>query len=135
MSTPSDDPVEQRLAEIRAYLDSLSFFERNESRDHLARMNDFQMPLSDRGEELVDAILQLDYEEQLAVVELVQHIHARPPGVMSADDPRATEVLNERIRQIESGEAKGIPSEEVHARLDARFGRLGPPDGAPDPTD
>ena len=127
MNTPTNDPVEQRLAEIRAYLDSLSFFERNEARDHLARVKDFEMPLSQRGEELVDAVLQLDYEEQLAIVELLQIIHARPPGVLSAEHPWFEEIINERIRQAESGETKGIPWEEVKAQMDAKYGPLDPP--------
>jgi hypothetical protein len=133
MSTPSDDPVEKRLAEIRAFLDSLSFFERNEARDHLARMKDFETPLSKRGEELVDAILELDFEEQMAIVEKIECIHSRPPGVMSEDDPRFADMLDERIRKMESGESEGIPWEEVKAKLDAKYGPLDPPTIVPGP--
>jgi hypothetical protein len=135
MSTPSDDPVEKRLSEIRAFLDALSFFERNEARDHLARMKDFEMPLSKRGEELMDAILELDFEEQMAIVEKIECIHSRPPGVMSEDDPRFEDMLKERMRKIESGESKGVPWEEVMAKLDAKLGRLDPPTILPRPQD
>jgi hypothetical protein len=117
MKFPPDDPVEVRLAEIRAFIDSLSFFERNEVRDHLARKEEFSTPLSQRGEELVTAILDLDWPEQAAVVEKIQNIHARPPGIMSEDDPRHEADLERRFREMESGEATWIDGEEFFRQL------------------
>lgn len=126
MNDPND-PIEIRLAEIRTFLDSLTDFECDEARDHLARMEEYILPLSETGEKLLDALLDFDYQEQLAIVQKVQLIHSRPPGIMSANDPRIPEVLAERLRKYESGEDKGIPAEEVIARLKARFGERDSP--------
>jgi hypothetical protein len=117
MKFPPDDPTEVRLAEIRAFIDSLNFFERNEVRDHLARKEEFSFPLSARGDELLDAILQLDWEEQMALSEKLQLIHGRPPGIMSEDDPRHEADLERRLRECEAGEAKWIDSEEFFRQL------------------
>lgn len=117
----SNDPVEVRLAEIRTFLDALTDFECGEARDHLARMEEYVPPLSEAAEKLLDAVLDLDYQEQLAIVQKVQLIHSRPPGVMSADDPRFPDVLAERLRRHESGEDKGVPAAEVMGRMRAKF--------------
>ena len=124
---PSNDAVEIRLAEIRTFLDSLTDFECDEARDHLARMEEYVLPLSENGEKLLNALLDLDYQEQLAIVQKVQLIHSRPPGIMSENDPRFEDMLAERLRRYESGEDRGIPVEEVMARLKVRFGERDSP--------
>jgi putative addiction module component (TIGR02574 family) len=121
MKFPPADPVEIRLAEIRAFIDTLNFFERNEVRDQLARLGEFTIPLSQRGQELVTAILDLDWPEQAAVVEKIQLIHGRPPGVMSGDDPRFPAELERRIEDLKSGKVKGIPGEVVMEQLRRKY--------------
>ena len=115
----SNDPVEIRLAEIRTYLDGLTDFECGEARDHLARMEEYVLPLSEVAEKLLDALLDLDYQEQLAIVQKVQVVHSRPPGIMSVNDPRFPDMLADRLRRHDSGEDKGIPGEVVMAQLRA----------------
>jgi putative addiction module component (TIGR02574 family) len=43
--------------------------------------------------------------------------HARPPGVLSDDDPNLNAILEARIAAYERGETKAIPWEEVKRRL------------------
>jgi putative addiction module component (TIGR02574 family) len=44
-------------------------------------------------------------------------IHARPPGVLSDDDPNLEAILEARMAVYERGETRAIPWEDVKKRL------------------
>ncbi len=50
-----------------------------------------------------------------------ESLHARPPGVLSDDDPNLARILQERIDAYDRGEDKGVPWEQVRTEMEARI--------------
>ncbi len=48
-------------------------------------------------------------------------LHACPPGVLSDSDPNFMKIIQARIDAYERGDDKGIPWEEVQAKMEARI--------------
>ncbi len=113
----------ERLERLKSAADALTFPEREELRDYLAtKVEGPDREFSQPANELIDKLVELDWEEQLGIADYLRRLHARPPGVLSADDPNFEKIINERVRRMESGEDKGIPGEEVMRRLREKYG-------------
>ena len=112
----------ERLEQLKAAAASLTFADRDELRDYLACYSEGpKREFSVGAEAIIDRLLDLDYEEQLGIADLLRRIHACPPGVLSANDPNFSDIINERVRQIESGEVRSIPADEVFRNLDRKY--------------
>lgn len=78
--------------------------------------------MSESVEKLKAALLELPEAERLAIADFL-YASLPPPGVLSADDPEFDALLDRRLADLESGRVKGVPAEEVMARLRKKYAR------------
>jgi hypothetical protein len=86
---------------------------------------------SKRGNELVEQLMKLDWEEQLDITEFVQDLYACPPGIMSADDPRWPDELARRLDDLKTGKSKTVDGQEFMDSLRKKYGDLPPSERFP----
>jgi putative addiction module component (TIGR02574 family) len=76
-----------------------------------------ESPMSENAEKLKAALLELPIEERLELADFLYATLPPPPGAMCEGDPGFDEMLDQRLRDYESGKVKGVPADEFFRKL------------------
>ena len=73
--------------------------------------------VSEAAEKLKAALLELPLAERLDIADFLYASFPPVPGLMTEGTPEFDEMLDRRLRDIESGTVKGIPADEFFREL------------------
>jgi putative addiction module component (TIGR02574 family) len=79
--------------------------------------------VSEAAEKLKAALLELPEIERLELANFIYESLPSPPGILHEDDPDLDQVLEQRIRDLETGKDAGVPAELVFEKLRQKFGK------------